>query len=224
MICFWYYYQSLYAGFVFCFKLFGDIYFYIKRNIFSFLLLKYWCCILTQQDESRRVASTLFPTLSPMLKRKKDHGSLTFSHLFKWKFIFCMLWLSEWNLGQTLGSSIMWRFRVLYYCAFWKAWYSFTCTRFLNVSEQYQKEKITHLQLIWASAINSLRKNNFDTDSSTWHECIYITVNNPFLEFHKRCLLLLKNVIVPPYISMFFASLENPTKNYLEVTPLMYLT
>ncbi|KAE8037298.1 hypothetical protein FH972_009899 [Carpinus fangiana] len=26
------------------------------------------------KDESRRVASTLFPTLSPMLKRKKDHG------------------------------------------------------------------------------------------------------------------------------------------------------
>ncbi|XP_059429593.1 Holliday junction resolvase MOC1, chloroplastic-like [Corylus avellana] len=26
------------------------------------------------KDESRRVASTLFPTLSPLLKRKKDHG------------------------------------------------------------------------------------------------------------------------------------------------------
>ncbi|XP_062172203.1 Holliday junction resolvase MOC1, chloroplastic-like isoform X3 [Alnus glutinosa] len=27
-----------------------------------------------KQDDSRRVASTLFPTLSPLLKRKKDHG------------------------------------------------------------------------------------------------------------------------------------------------------
>ncbi|XP_035541416.1 Holliday junction resolvase MOC1, chloroplastic-like isoform X2 [Juglans regia] len=35
-------------------------------------LQRWW--ILTQQDDSRRLASTLFPSLSPLLKRKKDHG------------------------------------------------------------------------------------------------------------------------------------------------------
>lgn len=92
-ICFQYYFPSLYAGFVFCFKQFGDIYFHIKRNIISFLLLKYRCCILTQQDESRRVASTLFPTLSPLLKRKKDHGSLTVS--FIWMEIYFLYVMTE---------------------------------------------------------------------------------------------------------------------------------
>ncbi|KAL9268539.1 Holliday junction resolvase MOC1, chloroplastic-like protein, partial [Drosera capensis] len=28
----------------------------------------------TSKDESRKLASALFPSLSPMLKRKKDHG------------------------------------------------------------------------------------------------------------------------------------------------------
>ncbi len=33
---------------------------------------------LVMQDDSRALASMLFPELSPLLKRKKDHGKLIF--------------------------------------------------------------------------------------------------------------------------------------------------
>lgn len=42
------------------------------------------------QDDSRRVASTLFPSLSSQLKRKKDHGTYSFL-LIKHYFTMCLI-------------------------------------------------------------------------------------------------------------------------------------
>lgn len=40
--------------------------FYVKSDSFFY--------VNAGQDDSRRIASTLFPSLSPLLERKKDHG------------------------------------------------------------------------------------------------------------------------------------------------------
>ena len=50
--------------------------------------VNYSCWILTLQDDSRRVASTLFPSMSSLLKRKKDHGI----YLFLIYSIVCKHW------------------------------------------------------------------------------------------------------------------------------------
>lgn len=42
---------------------------------FSWHLVNNSCWIFILQDDSRRIASTLFPSLSPLLSRKKDHGT-----------------------------------------------------------------------------------------------------------------------------------------------------
>jgi hypothetical protein len=42
--------------------------FYVKSDSFFYVNAGFW------QDDSRRIASTLFPSLSPLLERKKDHG------------------------------------------------------------------------------------------------------------------------------------------------------
>lgn len=51
--------------------------FALSKTLWASFLLNMIGWILNWQDDSRTVASTLFPSLGPLLKRKKDHGNHT---------------------------------------------------------------------------------------------------------------------------------------------------